>query len=234
MAFKPVSEERRVSLIQEFFEDFSALLQEMEPFEVGVEFTGSSHSLVLLDLVRRYFRGRFLVEPCFPQLTAGTFEELDAYKEQIRAFYGLDPLEGLPKVLAKEAAVRGIRVLVRAFDPDPLVDTAETFEKKGLHVVALLNDWTADDVFSYADIQNLVVFELSTAESSEELEGEEEATEVKEWSRDTRGLYRRHGKMVKQVTVPDEVRQAFEGVVEETLENDEAVTPNGGNEEQAS
>ena len=145
LPFEQVSEERRVSLIQQFQEDFSALLQLLEPFEVGVEFTGTAHGVVLLDLVRRYFRGRFLVEPCFPRITPEPVEGFDLYREQIRAFYGLDPLEGpvlddreeYVQALATEAKERGWRALVQASEKGVLIDVAPAFEAQDIELLPM-------------------------------------------------------------------------------------------------
>ncbi len=216
LQFTPVSEERRVGLIQEFQESFSALLQEYEPFEVGVAFTGTPWSTVLLDLVRRYFRGRFLVEPCFPRLLEEPVEGFNAYREQIRAFYGLDPVEGpvvddaaeYARALVSEASGRGWRILVQAVNGELSKDLGQAFERKKIGVLSLLDAWTLSDVLSYVDIQNLTI--LPSLLSQPKKEPASVSTDAGDWSRDTRGLYRYNGKMVKQDTVPDEIRRAFE------------------------
>jgi hypothetical protein len=236
LPFKAVSEERRISLIQKFQEDFSALLQILEPFEVGVEFTGTIYGVVLLDLVRRYFRGRFLVEPCFPRIVPEPVEGFNVYREQIRAFYGLDPLEG-PEIddvgqygeaLATEARERGWRALVRPLEKDPLIDLASVFESQEIEVLPFLTAWTMDDVRSYADIQNLELLP-SLLDLSQKPEGRD--VEDGNWTRDARGMYRLNGRLVKQDTVPEEVRMNFEA--QDTVPEEDAGGSDGSNSEEA-
>ena len=227
LQFTMISEERRVGLIQEFQEAFSTLLQEYEPFEVGVAFTGTAYGVVLLDLIRRYFRGRFLVEPCFPRLAEEPVEGFNDYREQIRAFYGLDPLEGptledageYARALASEAGDRGWRVLMQAVDGDLPKSLTQAFGQKKIKLLAVLNDWTRNDVLSYVDIQNLTILPALLDPVKEE--EPQESKVVDGWSVAKNGIFRHHGKIVKQDTVPQEIRQAFE--VEEV--------PDGGEED---
>jgi len=223
--FTMISEERRITLIQQFQEEFSALLQEYIPFEVGVAFTGTPVSLVLLDLVRGYFRGRFSVEPFFPRLAQEPVEGFDAYREQIRAFYGLDPLEG-PAI--DDAQASGWRILVTAVGGELSKELVSAFKRSKIKILPVLNAWTLDDVLSYVDLQNLTILPALLGDPPQAEKPHDAAKveiDLRDWSCDKRGLYRHKGRMVKQDTVPDEVRELL--ALEETLRQAEEES-NGG------
>ena len=196
-----ITEERRVALWQKFLEDFSGIMQVLEPREVAVEFTGSPASLVLLDLVRRYFRGRFLVDACFPR-APDDIPGLAEYMERIRAFYGLDPAEPTPENYAEVVKRRGWRALVRAVGRgDAVSDPPDGLRAE---VISFLDDWSEEEIQAYIKRQNLEV----GPEIPEKVLPDTDSAAG--WTQDSMGRYRYQGKLVKREDVPAEVQTALE------------------------
>lgn len=185
--FTEVSETRRMELLEQFQLEFGELVAKTPLEEIVLLVSGSPQSVVLLNLVRRFFRGRIPVGVIFTCLPKRDGKEivpgLGAYLESLRIYYGLDPFDPFtPEALKAYAegntlgclkeAVRiigvkgGWKVLVCAvLESDPVFDLpAEAFQQKekgskpSMVLMSFLEGWTPDDVVTHAQVQDLILF----------------------------------------------------------------------------
>lgn len=233
------SEDRRVDLLRQFDQEFGQAMTEMEPGEVAIEITGSPHSIVLANLVMRYYHGRFKPLVLFSQLPKEPLEGLDKYLEEYRLYYGLDPLAiHTPETLAvfqadgeagfwKEAAqlLKGrdkVRMVVCAVArKDLAANGAEAYEAAGLKVASMLDEWTPDDIYTYLDQHQLTAFDPFTVALFAERKTAEKKVDrerykrlAREYTIDGDGHYVRNGVVIAEQLLPVELKEEINALVE--------------------
>jgi hypothetical protein len=184
-----ISQEQRTMLIQNFWEDLSAIMTARDLTEVAVEFTGDPRSLVLLHLVKRYFRGRFVLPTIF---TANPQDKKRIqYMEQIRARFGLDPIDAYDKQIFD---LEEIQVVLVA--GESRLETV--YKNENISTEPILKAWNKSAIDSYIKMENLLVYDEPVLENP--LDG---------WTKDNGGRYHHKGKIVATANVPDEVKEAL-------------------------
>jgi|GEM_PF-6804148 len=243
------SEDRRVDLLRQFDQEFGQAMTELEPGEVAIEITGSPHSIVLANLVMRYYHGRFKPLVLFSQLPKEPVGGLDEYLEQYRLYYGLDPLAiHTPETLAafqadgeagfwKEAAqlLKGrdkVRMVVCAVArKDLAANGAEAYEAAGLKVASMLDEWTPDDVYTYLDQHQLTAFDPFTVAMFAERKTAEKKVDrerckklAREYTIDGDGYYVRNGVVVAEQLLPVELKEEIHALAEAKKDGDAGKT----------
>jgi hypothetical protein len=235
--YTQTSEERRVDLLRQFDQEFGQAMTEMEPGEVAIEITGSPHSIVLANLVTRYYHGRFKPLVLFSQLPTEPVEGLDQYLEEYRLYYGMDPLTiHTPETLAafqadgepgfwREATqlLKGrdkVRMVVCAVArKDLAANGAEAFEAGGLKVASMLDEWTPDDVYTYLDQHQLTAFDPFTVTLFAERKAAEKKVDrerykklAREYTIDDEGRYVRNGVVIAEQLLPEELKETIQAL----------------------
>lgn len=189
--YTKIPQKQRTMLIEAFWEDLSNIMQGLDLYEVAVEFTGDPRSLVLLHMVKRYFRGRLVLPTIF--MADPTDRALLQYMERIRARFGLDPIDAYDKVI-DPCALEDLEIVLVAGKSC----LADVYAQAEIRTKPILAEWDRDAILSYIEMENLMVYEGKP--------------QIEEWTRDKGGRYHHKGKIIATAEVPPEVKEALEEV----------------------